>query len=74
MLAGCVYRRVKKKKIKVIPKFIYNSIKEDKGYGKYGSLCLTGCHICLSEYVDGFEIRVFPQCGYGFHVGCIDNG
>ncbi|PWA52232.1 RING/U-box superfamily protein [Artemisia annua] len=72
VLAGCVYKLMKKKKIEVIPKFIYNSSKEYKGYGNYGSLCLTECQNCLSEYVDGDEIRVFLQSGHGFHVGCID--
>ncbi|KAI3990466.1 hypothetical protein MKX01_023246 [Papaver californicum] len=25
----------------------------------------------LTEFIDADEIRVLPQCGYGFQVGCI---
>ncbi|GAB4847642.1 hypothetical protein Ancab_026703 [Ancistrocladus abbreviatus] len=30
------------------------------------------CAICLSEFVDGDDIRILPLCGHVFHVGCID--
>ncbi|KAL3639835.1 hypothetical protein CASFOL_014803 [Castilleja foliolosa] len=30
------------------------------------------CAICLAEFAAGDEIRVLPQCGHSFHVGCID--
>ncbi|KAL3639834.1 hypothetical protein CASFOL_014802 [Castilleja foliolosa] len=30
------------------------------------------CAICLAEFAAGEEIRVLPQCGHSFHVGCID--
>ncbi|XP_074586463.1 RING-H2 finger protein ATL8-like [Curcuma longa] len=33
---------------------------------------LAECPICLSEFEGGDEIRILPQCGHGFHVGCID--
>lgn len=32
----------------------------------------TDCPICLGEFAKGEEIRVLPDCGHGFHVGCID--
>ncbi|KAK9048475.1 hypothetical protein SSX86_032561 [Deinandra increscens subsp. villosa] len=58
---------VKKKVVDGLPKFAYDSAKEDKG-GKHSS---GDCVICLVDYADGDEIRVLPQCGHGFHVGCI---
>ncbi|GFQ04158.1 RING-H2 finger protein atl8, partial [Phtheirospermum japonicum] len=33
---------------------------------------LSGYAICLAEFTAGDEIRVLPQCGHSFHVGCID--
>ncbi|CAK9165565.1 unnamed protein product [Ilex paraguariensis] len=29
------------------------------------------CSICLSEFIDGEEIRVLGRCNHGFHVQCI---
>lgn len=55
---------LKKKVIEVIPKFKYDSAKE--------VWTSTDCVICLTEYANGDEIRVLPQCGHGFHVDCID--
>ncbi|KAI3519085.1 hypothetical protein L1887_08096 [Cichorium endivia] len=63
---------IKKKTIQTFPTFTYNSDKEDNGCGNCGKLSSSDCVICLAEYVDGDEIRVLPQCGHGFHVGCID--
>lgn len=72
LLARCVNRRMKKKKHdRVIPRFKYDSSKEDRGYGR--NIRLTeACQICLTDYVDGDDIRVFPQCGHAFHARSID--
>ncbi|KAF8405582.1 hypothetical protein HHK36_010489 [Tetracentron sinense] len=54
---------LKKKILRSLPKFTYNGAVNSK---------LADCAICLTEFVDGDEIRVLPQCGHGFHVSCID--
>ncbi|XP_006342531.1 RING-H2 finger protein ATL8-like [Solanum tuberosum] len=54
---------LKKKVLKSLPKFSYTPER---------SVQFSECAICLMEFVIGDEIRVLPQCGHGFHVGCID--
>lgn len=61
-------RGMKKKMIEVLPKFNYDP-RSENGCVK---LCSSECAICLGEYKIGDEIRVLPQCGHGFHVGCVD--
>ncbi|KAF5765234.1 putative transcription factor C2H2 family [Helianthus annuus] len=56
-------KQIEKKFLEALLKFAYHSAKQEK----HGN-----CAICLKEYVDGDEIRVLPQCGHGFHIGCID--
>ena len=60
VLARWVNRRMKKKRLDwVIPRFKYDYSKEDKGYGR--NIRLTEeCQICLADYVNGDDIRVFP--------------
>ncbi|KAK7252616.1 hypothetical protein RIF29_36696 [Crotalaria pallida] len=57
---------LKKKVLQSLPKFAYAESNPSKW------LATPECAICLSEFVGGDEIRVLPQCGHGFHVGCID--
>ncbi|EEF29897.1 protein with unknown function [Ricinus communis] len=57
---------LKKKILQSLPKFTYGSA---AGSCKFAS---TECAICLGEFAQGDEVRVLPQCGHGFHVGCID--
>ncbi|MFS8016735.1 putative transcription factor C2H2 family [Helianthus anomalus] len=56
-------KKIEKKFLEALLKFAYHSAKQEK----HGN-----CAICLEEYVDGDEIRVLPQCGHVFHIGCID--
>ncbi|KAL5705987.1 RING-H2 finger protein atl80 [Ranunculus cassubicifolius] len=58
---------LKKSVLRALPKLIFSS-----GGASIGSVKIGDCPICLSEFVEGDEIRVLPQCGHGFHVGCID--
>ncbi|KAD7479865.1 hypothetical protein E3N88_03001 [Mikania micrantha] len=32
----------------------------------------SGCSICLSDYMPADVVRVLPECGHLFHVGCVD--
>ncbi|PWA89469.1 zinc finger, RING/FYVE/PHD-type [Artemisia annua] len=72
VVARWVNRKMKKKRLdRVIPRFKYDSSKEDRGYGR--NIRLTeACQICLTDFVDGNDILVFPQCGHAFHTRCID--
>ncbi|KAK9285588.1 hypothetical protein L1049_024783 [Liquidambar formosana] len=55
---------LKKKILQSLPKFTYNSASKGK--------LAEECAICLAEFAEGDEIRVLPQCGHGFHLGCVD--
>ncbi|XP_042495363.1 RING-H2 finger protein ATL8-like [Macadamia integrifolia] len=54
---------LKKKILRTLPRLTFNPDINGK---------LADCPICLTEFVNGDEIRVLPQCGHAFHVGCID--
>nr|GMC93321.1 RING-H2 finger protein ATL8-like [Ipomoea batatas]GMC98980.1 RING-H2 finger protein ATL8-like [Ipomoea batatas] len=58
---------LKKKVLRSLPKFTYGP-----DFAAAGEQFPADCAICLTEYEDGDEIRVLPQCRHGFHVKCID--
>ncbi|XVE87565.1 hypothetical protein DITRI_Ditri18aG0127800 [Diplodiscus trichospermus] len=64
---------LKKKILQSLPKLTYkynkNATVTSDTTAKFASM---ECAICLVEFAQGDEIRVLPQCGHGFHVGCID--
>ncbi|KAF6155149.1 hypothetical protein GIB67_019675, partial [Kingdonia uniflora] len=57
-----IIKGLKKSVLRSLPKHTFNNNSNSNG----------DCSICLTEFVEGDEIRVLPQCGHGFHVGCID--
>ncbi|KAM0055192.1 putative transcription factor C2H2 family [Helianthus debilis subsp. tardiflorus] len=64
--AAAANKGIEKKYVDTIPKFPYDSSAKKANNNN------DDCVICLVEYADGDEIRVLPQCGHGFHIGCID--
>ncbi|KAK7386646.1 hypothetical protein VNO78_26980 [Psophocarpus tetragonolobus] len=44
--------------------------KYKKGVG--GSVAVTDCSVCLSEFQDDESVRLLPKCSHVFHVPCID--
>lgn len=65
---GAANKGLKKKIIQSLPKFTYGAVMAADSC-KFAS---TECAICLGEFGEKDEIRILPQCGHGFHVGCID--
>ncbi|CAN8270269.1 unnamed protein product [Cochlearia groenlandica] len=57
---------IKKKALKMFPIVNYSS--ETINLSGLGNECV----ICLSDFVDGEELRLLPKCNHRFHVGCID--
>ncbi|KAK8969056.1 RING-H2 finger protein ATL8 [Platanthera guangdongensis] len=54
---------LKKKALQSLPKTSFDVVADEQ---------LAECPICLAEFAHGDEIRILPQCGHGFHVGCVD--
>ncbi|RDX78285.1 E3 ubiquitin-protein ligase, partial [Mucuna pruriens] len=40
--------------------------------GEGGSVGVTDCSVCLSEFQDDESVRLLPKCSHVFHVPCID--
>ncbi|KAI3409625.1 RING-type domain-containing protein [Psidium guajava] len=68
-------RGLKRKALQSLPKIVY-SLEEAAAAGAGAAAgdarFPVECAICLGEFSEGDEVRVLPQCGHGFHVGCID--
>ncbi|KAG0484511.1 hypothetical protein HPP92_008590 [Vanilla planifolia] len=56
---------LKKKALRSLPKTSFDEKEAARGV-------LAECPICLTEFVQGDEIRILPHCGHGFHVNCVD--
>ncbi|KAF8113683.1 hypothetical protein N665_0046s0034 [Sinapis alba] len=56
---------LKKKVLRSLPKLTFSP--ESPSSEKFAE-----CAICLTEFSNGDELRVLPQCGHGFHLTCID--
>ncbi|KAL6572115.1 RING-H2 finger protein atl80 [Orobanche minor] len=65
--AAAANKGLKKKVLNSLPK---KTVGEDELSDRAEKL--SDCAICLAEFAAGEEIRVLPQCGHVFHVGCID--
>ncbi|KAL8241242.1 hypothetical protein R6Q59_014597 [Mikania micrantha] len=51
------------------PTFVYSEILKR---GNATATDDTGCHICLTDYESVDVLRMLPECGHLFHVGCVD--
>uniref|UniRef100_A0A7N0V3V8 RING-type E3 ubiquitin transferase n=1 Tax=Kalanchoe fedtschenkoi TaxID=63787 RepID=A0A7N0V3V8_KALFE len=55
--------------IETYPKLLYS---EARRQGKASTTTATCCSICLADYKGPDALRMLPDCGHLFHVGCVD--
>ncbi|URD87105.1 finger protein [Musa troglodytarum] len=85
LVARCAWHRrsasappnkgLKKKAVQALPTLYFDSSSSNTAASPdaaSGSVKLVDCAICLADFADGDVVRVLPQCGHGFHTGCID--
>ncbi|XAR64924.1 hypothetical protein NMG60_11008824 [Bertholletia excelsa] len=53
------------------PKLFYSQVKELLNGGESESTA-SSCSICLADYKDTDVLRLLPECGHLFHLGCVD--
>ncbi|XAR64923.1 hypothetical protein NMG60_11008823 [Bertholletia excelsa] len=53
------------------PKLGYSQVKEHMNGGASKSTA-SSCSICLADYKDTDVLRLLPECGHLFHLGCVD--
>ncbi|KAL5568662.1 hypothetical protein UlMin_025237 [Ulmus minor] len=51
------------------PKLLYAQAKLHKASGESN---VSSCSICLADYKDEETLRLLPDCGHLFHLGCVD--
>ncbi|RWR84100.1 zinc finger protein [Cinnamomum micranthum f. kanehirae] len=51
---------------------VINSITVCKYKRDEGLIEGNDCSVCLSEFLDGEDVRLLPKCSHAFHLPCID--
>lgn len=62
-----IERGLQPSKILALPCDQFKRVQGDAEVG-----CQLACPICLSDFLEGEDIRALPGCGHSFHKACID--